>query len=114
MSWFKGLFGRKSPLDRTVREETWRFDPSWDRSGEERDLRVAVHPAESSRIVIMLPGFNGTLDGYEQKYAKIAALLVERGVGAVVRSSNQVVSGYPFETTCKTVLRGAAEGALGC
>jgi pimeloyl-ACP methyl ester carboxylesterase len=111
LTWLKRMFGRRG-LDLELREETWRFDPSWDRSAEERDLWVAIHPAAASRIVIMQPGWNGTIDGYEQKYAKIAAHLVERGVGAVVRSANPIIPGYPFETTCKTVLRGVVEGVL--
>lgn len=111
LDWLTGIFGSR-PLDRTVREETWRFDPSWERDAGEHDLCVAVHPASAKRIVIMLPGWNGTLDGYEQKYAKIAAHLVERGVGAVVRSANLIVPGHEFETTCKTVLRGVVEGTL--
>jgi pimeloyl-ACP methyl ester carboxylesterase len=111
LSWFKALFGAGG-LDPAVREETWRFDPSWDRGGVERDQWVVVHPLASPRIVIMVPGYEGTIDGYRQKYAKIAAHLVQRGVGAVVRSGNPVVPGFPFETTCKTHLRGVAEGAL--
>jgi pimeloyl-ACP methyl ester carboxylesterase len=112
LAWLKRLFASEAALDVSVREETWRFDPSPERDAEQRDLWVAVHPAKSSRIVIMLPGWNGSLDGYARKYAKIAELLAERGVGAVVRSANPTVPGYPFETTCKTVLRGVVEGAL--
>jgi pimeloyl-ACP methyl ester carboxylesterase len=112
LRWLAGLLGKGSKLDLEVREETWPYDPSWDRVGDERSLFVAVHPAESSRLVVMLPGWNGSLDGYAQKYAKIASLLVERGVGAVVRSGNPSLPPYPFETTCKTVLRGVVEGAL--
>lgn len=32
LDWVAGLFGRP-PLDRNMREETWRFDPSWERDG---------------------------------------------------------------------------------
>lgn len=107
-----GLLDFLRPLDPSRREEVWRFHPAGCRDGAERDLLVAVHPLRSRRIVIMLPGWNGSLDGYERKYARIAELLVERGVGAVVRSGNPVIPGFPFELTCRTLLRGVADGAL--
>lgn len=109
LEWLKS---RLASYQEGEREETWSFDPSWERSGPTRELSVAVHAARSERIVVMLPGWNGSLDGYEQKYAKLARFLAERGVGAVVRSGKPTIPGFPFETTCKTVLRGVVEGAL--
>lgn len=111
LSWLRRALGARQ-LDLAVREETWRLDPSWERNAREVEHRVAIHPARSSRLVVMLPGFEGTLDGYANKYQKLAAFLVERGVGAVVRSGNPTIPGFEFETTCRTVLRGVVENAL--
>ncbi|MBL4850513.1 MAG: hypothetical protein JKY65_33770 [Planctomycetes bacterium] len=102
---------RGKRFDPSPRDETWRWDPSGE-GVHERDLFVVVHPAQSSKIVIMLPGWDGAIDGYEQKYVKLANYLVEQGVGAVVRSGNPAIPGHPFETTCKAILRGVAGGAL--
>lgn len=94
------------------REETWTTAVPYGDESLERQLFVAIHPARSERIVVMIPGCNGTLDGYERKYAKLASYLVESGLGAVVRTGNPMIPGLPYETTCQTNLRGVVEGAL--
>ncbi|MDD3647271.1 MAG: hypothetical protein PHS44_02105 [Candidatus Dojkabacteria bacterium] len=59
---------------------------------------LALHPFPSDTIVIIIPGMNGGVDGYENKYEKIARVLVERRMGAVVRMDNKLVGGLQEET----------------
>lgn len=94
------------------REETWTLDLPWGDETLERKLFVAIHPARASRIVVMIPGCDGTLDGYERKYAKLASHLVQAGLGAVVRTGNPMLPGLPYESVCQTNLRGVVDGAL--
>ena len=94
------------------REETWTLDLPWGDETLERKLFVAIHPARASRIVVMIPGCDGTLAGYERKYAKLASYLVEAGLGAVVRTGNPMLPGLPYESVCQTNLRGVVDGAL--
>lgn len=66
---------------------------------------IIVHPHKSENVVIIYPGFNGTIGGYNNKYLKIAELLVKRGVGAVVRIDNFFVPGVSYEKSVKDHLR---------
>lgn len=94
------------------REETWSFDLPLPGGSLERKLFVAIHPARATRIVVMIPGCNGSLDGYERKYAKLASYWVESGLGAVVRTGNPMIPGLPYEQVCQATLRGVVLGAL--
>lgn len=85
-----------------VREEDWRFELD----GVPLPLPVAIHPLRAPRVVLILPGYDGAIDGYQDKYVKVAELLRQRGVGAVVRTGNHVVPGFGFEATCLARLRG--------
>lgn len=110
LNWLKRRLQRYRPEER---EETWPFEVSvQDQGAFERSLFVAIHPARAERIVVMIPGCNGSLDGYERKYAKLAEHLVEVGLGAVVRTGNPMLPFQPYEQTCQETLRGVAEGAL--
>jgi uncharacterized membrane protein YeiH len=93
-------------IEEAVRREEWRFVPTLGESAPSRPLEVAVHPLRSPRIVVLLPGYDGSIDGYAEKYTKIAELLRARGVGAVVRSGNPIVAGQAFEVTCRARVRG--------
>lgn len=55
--------------------------------GEEIKWQIIVHPAESNAIIINFPGFNGQIDGYNNKYGKLAEFMQEN-IGAVIRSGN--------------------------
>jgi pimeloyl-ACP methyl ester carboxylesterase len=109
LNWLKRKLQSYSDQER---EETWSLEVPFGNERLERQLFVAIHPARAKRIVVMIPGCNGTLDGYEKKYAKLAAYLVSSGLGAVVRTGNPMLPGLPYETTCQTNLRGVVDGAL--
>lgn len=74
--------------------------------------QVLVHSNDSGIIIINYPGFNGDINGYNNKYQKIADMLCERGIGAVARTSNLQVSGVDYSESVKDALRSTIEYAL--
>jgi pimeloyl-ACP methyl ester carboxylesterase len=54
------------------------------------DIDIAIHPKISPNIIINLPGFNGSLDGYENKYVKLAEYITSKDLAAVIRMPNTV------------------------
>lgn len=111
--WIRTLFGGASPraagpgTDTSVLREEW---PVEEARGATID--VAIHPLPSPCVVLMLPGYDGAIDGYAGKYTAIAELLRTRGVGAVVRAGNHVVPGHDFEDGCRFNARALLRGAL--
>ena len=73
---------------------------------------VAVHKHASQNIVIIYPGYNGNLDGYNEKYKKIAEWLVLKNVAAVVRISNYPIAGTPYGGSVKECIREAIQYSL--
>lgn len=63
------------------------------RNKDER-FDLVAHRLKSPNIIINYPGLNGTIDGYNRKYEKIADFLVEKNIGAVVRAGNPVQDNY--------------------
>lgn len=96
----------------TVRQEEWTFSLAPDGIGGAQPLRVAIHPRKTRHVVVMLPGWDGAIDGYADKYVKMAALLCARRVGAVVRAGNHDVTGHAFEDVCRARLAGLLEGVV--
>ncbi len=63
------------------------------------DLEVAIHPYSNGTIVLNFPGFDGHIDGYNNKYGQLADFLVEKGIGTVVRMGNKHYSELPYPQT---------------
>ncbi len=61
------------------------------------DFDVAMHPNASHRVMVMLPGLDGEMDGYMDKYMKIACFVQNAKTAAVVRSSNHWTPGLKEE-----------------
>jgi hypothetical protein len=75
-------------------------------------IGVALHPAPSAgAVTVMIPGWDGAIDGWARKYEKVADLLVARGVSAVVRTANHPIPGLAFETSSVDRLRGVVRRA---
>lgn len=49
---------------------------------------VQAHPSDARRVVINIPGFNGTIDGYNDKYRTIGEYYSKRGFCAFVQMPN--------------------------
>lgn len=70
---------------------------------EKPDIEISVHKNNSNNIVIIYPGANGSKDGYQNKYIKMAEKLVTASVGAVIRSPNTYMIGN-WWTTCLEIV----------
>lgn len=75
------------------------------------ELDIAIHPNDSGRIIINYPGAYGDIDGYNQKYKKLAAYIQDKKLGAVIRSGNDLSAGYTWDTDLRQMLKYAQEHA---
>lgn len=83
---------------------------SQDRINNELNLSIHIHKAKT--ITIIYPGANGSKDGYENKYIKMAELLVQNNIGAVIRSPNKYMIGNGWTTSLEIVIQYALEHAV--
>lgn len=92
-------------------------DPDFQRGqhlGQESTVstEIAVHPNNSGRIIINIPGRDGEIDGYSAKYKNLAHHMQQEGLGAVVRIDNRFVEGYLPDVKLRAALAYAKEHAL--
>ncbi len=58
-----------------------------------QDVRMMILPTESSRIMLCLPGFSGSLTGYRHKYLNIAERMAgDHGIASVLSSGSDQLS----------------------
>jgi pimeloyl-ACP methyl ester carboxylesterase len=67
-------------------------------------LDVVVHPTESRTTVLIVPGVDGSVDGYENKYIRIAEDLLENKGVSVVRISNPFITSYHWQENLRRAL----------
>jgi len=67
-------------------------------------LDIAIHPADSNIIFLTIPGVDGSVDGYENKYVRIAENIQEKYGVAVVRMSNPYISSFFWESNIRRTL----------
>lgn len=68
-------------------------------------LDVKIHPAKDSKLIfLIIPGVDGDVDGYENKYIKIAESVKEKHNVAVVRISNPFISSFFWESNVRQAL----------
>lgn len=82
---------------------------------EETTIRfeVNIHNCpESNVIIINYPGYEGDIDDYQGKYRTLAELICRKGLGAVIRMSNQCRSGFLYEKSIVADLRATIDYAL--
>lgn len=68
------------------------------------DLDIIVHPARTNEVVLIVPGVDGSVDGYEDKYVKMADLITEHSGDTVVRISNPFISSFHWEDNVRKAL----------
>lgn len=74
-------------------------------------LDVRVHKLQSGKVVIILPGVDGSVDGFENKYVRMADNITSKQRKAVVRLSNPFISYYHWEDNLREALAYVEESA---
>lgn len=67
-------------------------------------LDVAIHPAKVSTILLTVPGVDGSVDGYKDKYLRIAESVQEENKVSVVRISNPFITSFHWESNIRKAL----------
>lgn len=80
-----------------VIQDVIRWNPGHNGITIDASMDVRVHSLPSSRVVLILPGVDGSVDGYENKYVRMADRIVEKQNKAVVRVSNDFISSFHWE-----------------
>lgn len=79
--------------------------PTWRESihdtAIECSLDIAVHSADSDVVLLTVPGVNGSVDGYYEKYVRIADSVQSQFGSAVVRMSNPYIGSYFWESNLR-------------
>lgn len=68
------------------------------------DLDIRIHPAKSSTILLLIPGVDGSVDGYKNKYVTIAEQAQAKHNVAVVRMENPFVTSFHWESNIRRIL----------
>ena len=74
-------------------------------------LDVRIHILQSDKVVIILPGVDGSVDGFENKYVRMADNITSKQRKAVVRLSNPFISYYHWEDNLREALAYVEENA---
>ena len=67
-------------------------------------LDIAIHPADSKIVLLTVPGVDGSVDGFGDKYVKIAENIQERYGAAIVRIANPFITSYHWESNIRRAL----------
>ncbi len=67
-------------------------------------LDIAIHPADSKIVLLTVPGVDGSVDGFENKYVKIAESIQEKYGAAIVRMANPFITSYHWESNIRQSL----------
>ncbi len=74
-------------------------------------LDIAVHPAKSNVIFVTIPGVDGSVDGYENKYVDIANSVQHAHGVAVVRASNPFITSFHWKSNVRQLLAYISDNA---
>ena len=67
-------------------------------------LDIAIHPADSKVVLLTVPGVDGSVNGFEDKYVKIAESIQEKYGAAIVRMANPFITSYHWESNIRQSL----------
>ena len=67
-------------------------------------LDIAIHPADSKVVLLTVPGVDGSVDGFGDKYVKIAENIQEKYGAATVRMANPFITSYHWESNIRRSL----------
>lgn len=74
-------------------------------------VEMKIHPNNSGRIIINVPGLGGDIDGYNNKYGALANEMQREGLGSVVRTHGNSFAGYLPDTQVRLALELAISNA---
>ena len=66
---------------------------------------VAIHSTSSEKIIVNYPGYNGDIDGWENKYITLGDYIQERNLSSFVRTSNLDLMYLNFGQSTRNNLR---------
>ncbi len=67
-------------------------------------LQVAKHTGNPSNIFLIIPGVDGSLDGFDNKYLKIASLVNQEAGHTVYQMDNPYISRLHWESNVRQML----------
>lgn len=65
---------------------------------------IAIHASNNDIILLTIPGVDGEVDGFEDKYIRIANAVQDKYGAAVVRMSNPFISSHHWESNIRQVI----------
>lgn len=74
-------------------------------------LDIGLHPATSDTVLLIIPGVDGSVNGYEDKYIRIAEQMQDKHGVAVVRIANPFISSFHWESNPRRILDYIAKNA---
>lgn len=97
--------GAKSHMENTVNilEKALTWQPSHNGVTVDASMDVRVHPMPTKRVLLILPGVDGSVDGFDAKYIKMANRAIAKGYG-VVRVSNHFISSFHWDDNLRQAL----------
>jgi len=87
----------------SIIEQTLAWQPSYNGVVVDASMDVRVHPLPTKCVVLILPGVDGSVDGYDGKYRKMADHALAKGYG-VVRVSNPFISSFHWEDNLRQAI----------
>lgn len=68
-------------------------------------VQLAIHPNQSRRIIVNVPGYDGVIDGFADKYKILGHHIQSEGLAAFVRTGNHLSPGYPVDAHLNAALQ---------
>ena len=67
-------------------------------------LDLAIHPAKSNVVLLTIPGVDGSVDGYEDKYIRMVEGVRQIHNVAAVRIANPFITSFHWESNPRRIL----------
>ncbi len=68
-------------------------------------LDVAIHPVDSGTIILTIPGVDGSVNGYDDKYIRMIEVFQEKYDAAAVRIANPFITSHHWESNPRQALK---------
>ncbi len=81
-----------------------KWQPTHNNVSVDASIDIKIRPANSKRVVLFVPGVDGSVDGYMNKYINASDHLVNNHDVGIVRISNDFISSFHWEDNIKQAL----------